>query len=77
VQELITFVKTKITIFCTKTKLNGMNVRYFNNTQGHTDKLEDIIRVAHTFDQRANQDLQNNAQKGKIAQHIPQKGELR
>ena len=41
------------------------------------DKLEDIIRVAHTFDQRANQDLQNNAQKGKIAQHIPQKGELR
>jgi len=28
------------------------------------DKLEDIIRVAHTFDQRANKNVQNNGQKG-------------
>lgn len=44
-QELITFVKTKITIFCTKTKLNGMNVRYFNNTQGHTMHTDYVIFI--------------------------------
>lgn len=32
VQEMMTFVKPKITIVCNKTKLDGMNVRYIYNT---------------------------------------------
>jgi len=45
VQELMTFVETKITIFCKKTKLDGFNVRYIYNTYGN--KMHTVLCNIH------------------------------